>query len=232
MKRQMIGISLLAGLAVLLGFQTEDLVEQAIVQLRQQVADLGLRVGRLEHAGGSAQPAGRSGTAMGAPARSMVVDGIHQSDHTDDNSKEIDQLKRQVTSLQSTVTEKQESVNKASGQAVRGRTTGSGWQHTSDREDINQQIESKRETANLYATQLSIKKQKLQRLQHADSEPKQIIHGREGKVIVTLQSKFNLTESLNNIDIGDTVTWTGSRVSVDDGSETWMIDTIRKVPAK
>lgn len=221
-------------MVLLVAAQGDDMVQQAIDQLRQEVAQLGLRVSKLEHAGGSYQAGGQSDGSSGSygsaapPPQTMIVGGVSQSNHSDDNSQEIAQLQRDVSSLKSTVTQQQQSVDKDTGQAVKGQTTQSGWKHTSDRDDINQQIQSQREVVDMYSTQLAMKEQKLQQLQDADSQPKQIIHGHEGHTVITLESKFDLSRSLRDIQIGDLVTWTGTRVSVDSGSETWKIDTIKK----
>ena len=51
--------------------------------------------------------------------------------------------------------------------------------------------------------------------------------GHDGNMIISLETKHNLTESLDNFAIGDTVTWTGQRVSADDDSESWRISTIK-----
>ena len=94
---------------------------------------------------------------------------------------------------------------------------------------VGRQVLADQHVENRYATLHAIKKQKLDALQHADAEPKQIILGHDGKTIITLETKHNLSSSLNDIAIGDLVTWSGSRQNADDDSETWLIRKIEKV---
>ncbi len=228
--KKLICVSVLAALGILLAFQSDDWVQQAIDQLRQDVASLGLRVGRLEHAAGSsAGAAGQQSASVPAGTPSMVVDGISQAQNTDDNSGEIQQLQQQVSSLQSTLTQQENQVSIASGREIETGTTGQDV--STNRGTVDRQIASQRQIADRYATQLSIKKQQLDRLQAAGSQPRQIVHGHDGTTIFTLQSKFDLASALQKINVGDQVTWTGSRQSASQGSETWLIDTITVIGA-
>jgi len=88
---------------------------------------------------------------------------------------------------------------------------------------------SQRQMANRYATLASIKRKKADRLERAAAQPGQIIHGHDGDVIFTLRTKYSLSTELENISIGDTITWAGTRVSADGDSETWDISSIRKL---
>ncbi len=83
--------------------------------------------------------------------------------------------------------------------------------------------------ADRYATQLALKKEQLDKLQRAATQPLQVIHGHDGNVIFTLRTKVNLARALKSINIGDTVTWRGERSSADDNSETWLISSISKI---
>jgi hypothetical protein len=74
-----------------------------------------------------------------------------------------------------------------------------------------------------------MKLQELQALKDAANTPKQILIGHNANVIFTLNSKVDLSDALNNIPIGASVTWTGTRLSADDASETWRIDSIKAV---
>ncbi len=93
----------------------------------------------------------------------------------------------------------------------------------------NAQEMAQQHMAGRYATQLAIKKEQLDKLQRAATQPLQIIHGHDGNVIFTLRTRVNLARSLKSINIGDTVTWRGERSSADDNSETWLISSIKKI---
>jgi hypothetical protein len=226
-----------------LGLAQSDDVDRALQQLRQGLADLGLRVSRLEHAGGSsgATPSAESVSAAAAPARTMIIVSVSQSDHAADNSDEIASLKRQHASLMNTVNAAADQGDEDLGQqAYAGEAGGGarGWGRaaggryvTTNVGSIGRQVIGDKEMENRYATQAANKKEKLDRLQAAAAQPKQIINGhdKDGKTVFTLETKFNMNSSLNNIAPGDTVTWTGTRQSADTGEETWFIDSIKKV---
>ncbi len=228
MKKRLIGVVVLAGLGILLAVQADDWVQQAIDQLRQEVAGLGLRVGRLEHAAGASGGAGpaSAGQTVTVPAGtpSMIVDGITQAPNTDDNSQEINQLQQQISSLESTLSQQRDQLSDASGQGI--ETGTAGQDKYTNRGTVDREIASQRQTVERYATQLGIKKQQLDQLQAANSQPRQIIHGHNPNTVFTLQSKFDLSSTLQQVNPGDLVTWTGTRQSAGQGSETWLIDTI------
>ncbi len=245
MKKQFMTVALSVGLAaafvVLLAAQSED---DAIMQLRKQVADLGLRVSNLEHAAGkSSVPAGsQDGSSAATPARTMILVSISKSDHSGDHAKEIAGLQRQVTSLMNTVNASADQTAADAGQQmyggyVRGGVRGwgaaaGGGYATTNVGSIGRQVIADHEVTNRYATQMAIQKEKLDRLRHADSMSRQIVLGHDGNTILTLETKFDLSTPLDEIAIGDEVTWTGTRQSADDQSETWIIETIRKVDSR
>ncbi len=234
MKRQLIGAGLGATVVIFAAAAASQSLEDLVNQLAHQVAALDNRLSRLEHASGAAAPSqpDASGPGMSSPAsativRTMVVDGIATTDHTDDNSDEINQLNRHIGSLQDTVNNQQDQLSNMGGQQI--QSVQSGQDISTNRGNVDRQIDSQRDIVGRYQTQLMVQREQLQRLQNADSQPKQIIHGHEGNIIVTLDSKFDISRDLNSINVGDTVTWTGTRISSGDGSETWRIDTIKKV---
>ncbi len=61
------------------------------------------------------------------------------------------------------------------------------------------------------------------------SRRRRALERRPWNVIFTLKTKHNLSGDFKNINIGDTVTWRGERVSADDSSETWLITSIDKI---
>ncbi len=212
------------------------------MQLRKQVADLGLRVANLEHAAGKSSVAPGTTVSDAAPARSMILVSINQSDHSGDNAKEIAQLQRQVTALMNTVNASADQTAADMGQPIYGgyvRGGVRGWRGgvgggyaTTNAGSIGRQVIADHEVTNRYSTQMAIQKQKLDTLRHADAEPRQILLGHDGTTILTLETKFNLSTPIKDIAIGDEVTWTGTRQSADDQSEIWIIDTIRKVDSR
>jgi hypothetical protein len=258
MKNFILCVLALGALGVGLGIAQSDDVDREIQEVRQELADLGLRVSRLEHASGgvptgtaagpiaaaSSSAAGSSAassSSAAAPARTMVLVSVSLSDHTHDNSAEIAQLKRQHACLVNTVNQAANQSDEDLGQQayVGGAAAGGvGWRGaagggvvTTNIGSVGREVLGDDETRNRYSTQAAITEEKLQRLQAADSDPKQILlgHGDDGRTVYTLESKFDLSKSLDNIAIGDTITWTGTRVSAQAGGETWEIDSVQKV---
>ncbi len=248
MKKQFMIVALSVGLTgaflVLLAAQSEDMMENAIVQMRKQMADVVLRVATLEHAAGKSFTAAGSddSTSAAQPVRSMILVSINKWDHSGDHAKEIAQLQRQVTSLMNTVNASADQTASDAGQPiyaahVRGGVRGwggavGGGYSTTNAGSIGRQIIADKEVTNRYSTQMAIQKQKLEKLQRADSMSRQIVMGHDGNTVFTLETKYDLSTALKNIAIGDEVTWTGARQSADDQSEVWVIDTIRKVESR
>jgi hypothetical protein len=223
MKMRLITLSVLGAFVLLLvAAQSEDPVSKELVRLRQDLASLQLRVGRLEHAGGL--PATVASHDDTTPVRTMVVGGINQMTAGDDKQDEIDDLQQDIDGLQQTVDVHRDRAEGAVGYRYRDGVGGGDGRGSRAGELISQHQMSDR-----YATHLANKKQKLDRLQAAQNQQKQIIHGHEGTTIITLTTKSDFSSTLKNIAIGDVVTWTGQRGSADASSETWRIDTISKV---
>lgn len=241
MKKAAITVLVLGAMFVLLGFRQGDPIAKAVQQLAKEVADLGLRVDRLEHAGGTSAVAtgSGSGSSAAAPLRTMVLVSVSQSDHTADNAAEIDQLKRQSASLQNTVEQYAQQAGADAGQdiyagrsseGVRGYRGAAGSTVVSTNVGAaGRQVMADKQLENRYSTEASIKRQKLKALQNANAMPRQILHGHDDNTIYTLETKHDLSDALNNIAIGDTVTWRGKRQSADEGSETWIIQSIEVV---
>jgi len=228
MKMRLITLSVLGAFVLLLvAAQSEDPVSKELVRLRQDLANLQLRVGRLEHAGGvPVASVSATGSAHDdtKPVRMMVVGGINQVTAGDDNQDEIDDLQQDIDGLQQTVDVHRDRAEEAIGYRYRDGVGGGYGRGSRAGELISQHQISDR-----YATHLANKKQKLDRLQAAQDQNKQIIHGHDGNTIITLTTKSDLSSTLKNISIGDVVTWSGQRGSADESSETWRIDTLKKV---
>jgi hypothetical protein len=227
MKMRLITLSVLGALVLLLvAAQSEDPVSKELVRLRQDLASLQLRVGRLEHAGGVPTGGGPATSASHddtTPVRTMVVGGINQAESGADNQDDIDDLQQDIDGLQKTVDVHRDRAEGAIGYRYRdgygsyGRGSRAG------------EMISQHQISDRYATHLANKKQKLDRLQDAQNRKTQIIHGHEGTTIITLMTKSDFSSTLENINIGDVVTWSGQRGSADESSETWRIDTLSKV---
>ncbi|MHC4140868.1 MAG: hypothetical protein ACYSUF_02960 [Planctomycetota bacterium] len=223
MKMRLITLSVLGAFVLLLvAAQSEDPVSKELVRLRQDLADLQLRVGRLEHAGGVPATSASHDDTM--PVRAMVVGGISQVPAGDDNQDEIDDLQQDIDGLQQTVDVHRDRAEEAIGYRYRDGYGGGYGRGSRAGELVSQHQISDR-----YATHLANKKDKLDRLQAAQNQKRQIIHGHEGTTIITLTTKSDFSSTLKNINIGDVVTWSGQRGSADESSETWRIDTLSKV---
>lgn len=238
MKKLFMGVAILAALVGLMAVAQGD-SDGGIAQLRAELANLGLRVAKLEHAAGQSPQVSATdqGSSAAAPVRTMVLVSVSETHHHP-NAQEIAQLKRQCSALMDTVNAAADQKAADFGQPVytahvRGGVRGwggvAGAYTTSNVGAIGRQVLADQHVENRYATLHAIKKQKLDALQHADAEPKQIILGHDGKTIITLETKHNLSSSLNDIAIGDLVTWSGTRQNADDDSETWLIRKIEKV---
>lgn len=105
------------------------------------------------------------------------------------------------------------------GSSVAGTNVGS----------IGREVWGDKQMEDRYATLAHISREKAKKLEAHEARPKQIIHGHDGNTVFSLESTKDLTEDLASISIGDTVTWTGTRLSADESSESWTITSIRKV---
>ena len=170
-----IPLALLLVLAVTAGrgssANQEESLAQVVAGLRGQLDELSTRVERLEQATGSYYP-GLSDTdtsqvTAAQPQRSMVVAGIQPSEHTADYSFEIQQLRREMQSLESTMSSQRRRVVSLEGS---GRGMAS-------------QLAAQRRLLNRYQRELGRKRQELRRLERASSAPKQIVVGHDGGVL-------------------------------------------------
>ncbi len=234
MTRTLFSLGVVGLLAVLVAGMQDDPVEHELAQIRHAIADLSLRVSRLEHADGVAAgpiDPGSPASAGQPVARSMVVVGIQTADNPPPNQDQIDELQDDIDALQKTVNFHEDQSDRVSGQSyyVGGYYSGGHYGYNHSIQGRNAQEEAQQHMAGRYATQLAIKKEQLDKLQRAATQPLQVIHGHDGNVIFTLRTKVDLARSLKSINIGDTVTWRGERSSADDNSETWLISSIKKI---
>lgn len=220
------------GVLAALGMQVpgDSSLTQLVAQLAARLDALSIRLDNLEQSHGPAQPSGQGVVANAAPQpgviRTMVVDNIQPSDHNDDNSEEIHQLQVEINSLQNTVNSQTDNLDHTVGQSV--QTVENVGGEVSNRSDIDRQIAGQREQVERYATQLSIKTNELNQLQQAANQPKQILHGHNGQMLIMLQSKFNISGQLSSIAPGDTVTWAGTMVKGDEQMQIWLVDIVKE----
>ncbi len=238
--KKMLSAAIGAGAMVVLLAMAQD---DPLQSLRQAIADLGLRVDRLEAAAGAGGSAAQSGTSSANPARSMVLVSVHLSKPNEQVEQEIADLQQQCEALMNTVNASADAGAAAIGSAISNNTATysrggvSGWGNRSAGGSertagggmgVAQQAGDKA-TEERYATLHVIKMQQLKALQQSANTPHQILIGHNDSVIFTLMSMVDLTDALNNIPIGANVTWTGNRLSADDKSEVWRIDSIKAV---
>jgi hypothetical protein len=236
----MMAASMIAGVFAMMAFsQSDDLIRQ-VMDLRRQVADLGLRVAQLEHAGGVTNMATDSTKVTpAAAARSMVLVSINVLKGDGGDEEEIAQLQRECAALMNTVNAAADETAADVGAPTyvahaRGGVRGWGGRAgggvmTSNVGSRGREVLADHAVTRRYANEHAIKQHQLEALQAAASEPRQLVMGHDGETIVTLETKHNLTAKLNEIAIGDVVTWTGTRLKADSTSEMWKIDTINKV---
>jgi hypothetical protein len=232
----LLSIAAAGGILSAVGMQSGETSLSALVaSLTARLDALSVRVDNLERSGGgggggapAAQGVVASPGPQAAPTRTMIVDNIQPSDHTDDNSDEIHQLTIEVNALQNTVNSASDDLDRTVGTGV--QTVENVGGEVSNRSDIDRQTAGQREQVGRYATQLGIKKEQLDRLQAAANQPKQILHGHNGQLLIMLQSKFNISGQLEHIASGDTVTWTGTLLGGDEHMQTWLVDIVKGVP--
>ncbi len=224
MSKYLVSVTMVAALIVLLAVSQNSMVDQQIGQIRTQLADLGLRVARLEHAGGvvPSWPDG-SGANAASPVRSMVVGGIQMVEGQPMDADAADDLQADIDALQRTVNYHLNQAEGAHGYYDRGSYYGGG---VSGRE---RRITSQREIANRYATQLANKKQQLDEMKHAASRVTQIIHGHDGETVITLKTMSDMSSELAQVEIGDVITWRGKRAEASATSEDWYAESIEKI---
>ncbi len=234
MSRILFSLGVVGLLAILVAGMQDDPVERELAQLRHAVADIGLRVSRLEHGEGvTPRPVdpGSTASANATVARSMIVGGIQTADNPPANQDQVDELQDDIDALQKTVNFHEDQSDRVSGQSyyVGGYYSGGHYGYDHSITGRNAQEMAQQQMAGRYSSQLAIKKRRLDKLQQAAAQPLQIIHGHDGNVIFTLMTRVNLARNLKSINIGDTVTWGGERSSADDNSETWKISSIKKI---
>ena len=230
----------IATLATLMAVTQSD---DAIQSLRQAIADMGLRIDKLEAAAGAGGGSSNSGGGASAPAaRSMVLVSVHIANVPQDQAEEIANLQQQCDALNSTINASADAAAGAIGNAISNNTSThqrggvSGWRGSGGGSSMTAgggmgvaQTAGDIETEQRYGTLHVIKMKQLQALQDSANTPKQILIGHNDTIIFTLNSKVDLTDALNNIPIGATVSWTGTRVSADDKSEVWRISSVQQV---
>lgn len=216
--------------------------EDPLLAVREMVANLTLRVDRLESAAGAGGGASNAQGGASAPAgRSMVLVSVHIASVSQDDADEIAQLQQQCAALMNTVNASATSAAGDIGSAIANndathqRGGVSGWRGSAGGSSSTAgggfgvaQTAGDIAVEQRYATLHAIKLKQLQTAQDNAKTPKQILIGHNDQVIFTLNSKVDLTEALNNIPIGATVTWNGVRLSADDRSETWRIDGVKQ----
>jgi len=237
MWKAFVGFGLGVLLVGMLGSAHLNSTADEIDQIRIAIGDLGLRVARLEHAGGVAQgPVDESAAAATTQTvvRSIVVAGIQSVPPRAVDPDDVARLQQNIDALQKTANFHNDEVNRVDGNAyyVDGSYEGGhyGYDHSvSGRAHME---EAQASMASRYEAQATIQRKQLADMQNAAALPLQIILGHDGDVIFTLRTKANLQGSLRDIKIGDTVTWTGERISAGDNSEEWEVSSIRKVERK
>ena len=222
MKQVLLGILSVGAASCLFAAIQEDAELQMI---RKQLADVELRVAPLEHASGvdRSPRSGGSGADATNPVRSMVVGGVQTAKDSPMDPDAADDLQDDIDALQRTVNVHLDQAEGAHGYYHGGSYYGGGHSGAERR------IISQRDIAGRYASQLAIKKQRLDTMQHAANKTTQVIHGHDGETIITLWTLSDMSSKLADIEIGDVITWTGKRMDASEKSESWHVETIDKI---
>ncbi len=242
MNRSIVFGALVAmGLGMLLAAQSaDDSLRSLVAEISRELETLTKRVDQLEHASGAYRPSAtptsstaargqRPSAEPAAPPRTMVVDAVHQAPPSDQHAQRIAQLQSESASLNAAMDKSAVQSIRDGGTPERKSVRGSGWDVHTNISGINSRISEDEQLTKRYGTLHAIKQQQIKRLQAADEEPHQVILGHDGKLLIRLQTRYNLSKDLDNIPLGATVTWQGQRLSADEHSETWEIERIRLV---
>ncbi len=192
--------------------------QDEVAQLRAQMAELTIRVERLERATDSyynSTETPTTGSSRSPGYRSMVVDGIQQSQERPDHSDEIKQLGREIQAAERTIDSQRRRIASLEGSRSSGR-------------DVRSQLNSQRRLLSQYQRELTRKQQDLRRLEQAASAPTQIVVGHDGDTLIFLHTETDLSASLTDVSVGDAVTWRGRRVEMEPDSETWLVERVRR----
>ena len=193
-------------------------------ELQARVDELIDRVARLEHAAGGGRVTVAEG---GARVRTMRVDSIVQSDHYEDHSEDMEQLRREISSLEQTITAQQSRISRLEGRRGASGRSRRGQRPANQR--LESEISSERRVLSRYQADLRRRQTGLRRLERSAGQPKQIIHGTDGEITISLHSEVDLSDALQNVSSDDRITWTGRRGKLDASSELWIVDSIAKV---
>ncbi len=241
MKENMITIPAIIGTALVTATivghtpaQQERAADPVLASINLKLEDLGDRVSRIEHANNASFSIESSGdfdyqeppdTSNAPGGRWMIIDNIQTSQFSPDYSGKIADLEQQAASLEDTLENERRRMRNIA--ASDGYGVGRGGRGGSDRNRRDRAQRAQRQLISRYAGQLSRTNTQIKKLTRAMNELTQIIHGHEGDTIVTLQTQHDLSGSLNPISTGDYVTWTGRRIDMTAGHESWTVSTVR-----
>ena len=242
MNRNLITIPAIIGTAMLTAMivrttpaQQDKPADPAVAKLNSKIDILIARVDRLEHASGSTSATESSGAFSHEKApnlsdasggRWMIIDNIQTSQYSPDYSSEIVELEKEAATLKRTIDSERRKMRDL--QIIGARNSGIRNNNTNQRD---QAMRAQRQLISRYSGELSRTNTKIKKLARAMNELTQIIHGHEGDLIVSLQSKHDLTNTLNSISHGDYVTWNGRRLDMGAGTESWEITSLRRLKA-
>ena len=215
-------LAFMAFLLLLMAAAPLDDSDALVADLEFKVADLDVRVNRLERALGGGSPASRNPAAEAGTGRTMVVDAIKTSEHVDDNSEKIERLQREIDSLDDTVNGERDKLAQISGRYSGGGNYG-GRSQSSER---NRRLAAQQRLISNYASQLNVKRRELDKLNRAAEQEKQIIHGHDGDVVLLLTTTTDLGRELSLVNLGDSISWRGRRLEATPESETWNVSSI------
>jgi hypothetical protein len=205
--------------------QQDRPADPVIASLSTRVDELTDRVARIEHASGGVQSTEASGEfdheeppdlSNARGGRWMIIDNIQTSQFSPDYSAQLADLQDQAASLERTIENERQNMRDL-------QMVNRGGQ----RDARSHRQRSQRSLINRYTGELSRTNSQIKDLARAMNELTQIIHGHEGDTIITLQTTKDLNSMLSNISTGDYVTWTGRRIDMSSGHESWEASSVR-----
>lgn len=221
--------------------QPADLANE-VRALRAELAELRSRVAELESAlarpgrGDLSSLGGGSSPTPALPGKRFAyVDRVQTIEPKADpaDAQRIAALEQELTQLEQTIT--QFGAQAAQSGARVPQVTSNEGVNERERETRQQQAQINAErraegaVVTRYEQQRARKAAELEKLRRRAVEPRQLIHGHHGDVLITLETEGDVLGNIQPSSAWRVVTWEGRLVSGDADSQHWLVDRIEPI---
>lgn len=229
-------IALCVPLATFAQSNESDLAGEIRV-LRAELAELRTRVTQLEAAlarrPDELESLGVGGAGAGASAgRIAYVDRVQTVEPKPDpaDTQRIATLEQEITQLEQTIAQVGAQAAQSTARVPQATTTEDTGQRELEVRQQQAQINAERRahgtTLARYEQQRARKAAELQRLRRRATEPRQIIHGHRGDVLITLETEGDVLGNAQLTPAWRVITWEGRLISGDAESQHWVVERI------